>query len=83
VLARPGGVALHEILYQHQDVVLPFSDGWHFDGKHVEAIKEILAEGSIGYGCLQITIRSSDDANVDLDGLGASDPLEFSFLEDS
>jgi hypothetical protein len=29
-----------------------FSEGWHLDGKHAAPIKEVLAEGPNGYGCL-------------------------------
>src|SRR5580692_6751103 len=81
MLARLGGVALHEILDQHEDVVPPFSERWHLDGKHVESVKEVLAEGPIGYGCLQITIRRSDDANVHMDRLSSPHPLNLPFLE--
>jgi hypothetical protein len=74
---------LHEIIDQHEDVVLPYSERWHLDGKNVEPIKEVLAEGSIGYGCLKITIRGRDDANVDMDRLSSPDPLELPFLQHS
>ena len=55
----------------------------HLDGKHIEPVKQVLVEGALGYGRLQVSIRGGDDANVDLDGLRASDPLKFPFLENS
>src|SRR5713226_8211159 len=47
ISARPVGVALHEILDQDQNVVFPFSQRRHFDGKHIQPIEESLAEGPI------------------------------------
>jgi hypothetical protein len=72
---------LREIFDEHEDVVLPFSERWHVDREHVEPIKKVLAETPIGYGRLQITIRGSDDANVDADRLSSPDPLELPFLQ--
>jgi hypothetical protein len=56
---------LHEILDQDQNVVFPFSQRRHFDGKHIQPIEEILAEGPIRYGGVQVAIRGSNNANVD------------------
>ena len=71
---------LHEIFDQHQDVVLPLSQRGHLDGKHIQPIKQVLAKGSFGNGCFQITIGGSDDANVDVDRLPSPDSLKFPFL---
>jgi hypothetical protein len=76
----PVGVALHEILDQDQNVVFPFAQRRHFDGKHIQPIEEILAERPIRYGGVQVAIRGSDNANVDLDRVPSPHSLEFPFL---
>jgi hypothetical protein len=59
---------------------LLYHRGWHLDGKYIETIKQVLAEGTIGNGGFQITIRGSDDADVNMDRLPSPDSLEFPFL---
>ena len=82
-LARPGGVAVHEVFDEHQDVVLAFSKGRHLDGEHVEPIEQVLSEASIRHRGAEITIGRGDDTHVNADRLRASDPLKFPFLQDS
>ena len=48
--------------------------------KYMEPIEEILAEGPIRYRSVQVAIRGSDNANVDLDRLPSTHSLEFPFL---
>ena len=35
------------------------------------------------YKLVEIPIRRGEDANIDLDGLGAADPLKLAFLQDA
>src|SRR5215831_17971251 len=35
--------------YRPLNYVLQFPDGRHFEGKHIEPVKEVLAKGPIGY----------------------------------
>jgi hypothetical protein len=81
VLARPTRVALHKISDEHQDVILSLPEGWRFDRKYIEPIKEVLPKGSLGNGGFQITIRGGDHPNVDMDRLGSADPLELPLLQ--
>ena len=83
VLARPLGVASHEVLDEHQDVLSPVSERWHLDGKHVESIEEVLAKASIGHSGVQVTVGRRDDSNVDSDRLCSPDSLKLSLLQDS
>src|SRR4029450_2002257 len=83
ILPCPACETLHEVFEQHQNVVLTLSERWHFDGKDIEPIKEVRAEGPTGFGGFQITICGSDDSNVDLDGLVSPGSLEFPFLPHS
>jgi hypothetical protein len=50
-------------------------------GVEFAPIEQVLAEGPTGCGGFQITLRGSDDANVDTEGLHSPDSLEFPFLE--
>src|SRR5262245_13456510 len=81
--SRPGGVALHEVLNESQDVVCTGPKRWHFDGKDIESIEQVLAETPAGHGGTQITVGGRDDSYIDADRLRASDPLEFALLQHS
>src|SRR5258705_3147465 len=61
----------------------PLSQRRHFEGKHVESIKEIRAECSGGERRRQVPIRRGNDPNVDRNPIASSDPLEFPFLQHS
>src|SRR5260370_17609828 len=83
VLARFSRVAIDKIFHQQRNIISSFSKRRNSNRKNLEPIKQITTEGPAGHGCVQVTIRGGDDANVDLDGLCASHPLEFPFLKDS
>ena len=46
------------------------------DRNHGEAVIEILAEAPLGDHPLEVLRRRGDDADIDLDALGAADPFE-------
>jgi hypothetical protein len=50
------------------------------DREHVEAVEEILAEGVVGDGGLEVAIGRRDDADVDLHRLVAAEPLDGALL---
>src|SRR5437773_5756029 len=83
MLPCPACVTLHEVFEQRQKVVFTLSERWHFDGKDIEPIEKVRAEGPTGCGGVQITICGSDDADVDLDGLLSPDALKFPLLQHS
>src|SRR5712672_556478 len=83
VLACFSRIAIDKIFREQSNILFSFSKRRNLYRKNLEPIKQITPEGSLGYRSIQISIRSGDDANVNLDGLGASDPFEFSFLKDS
>src|SRR4051794_11179948 len=82
VLTRAGGVALHEVFDEHQDVVLAFSKGRYLDGEHIEAIEQVLSEASDRRRSPEIAVRRSDDPNVNADWLRAPDSFELPLLQD-
>src|SRR4029077_16983712 len=57
-----------------------FAQRRHLDGKHVQPVEEILAESPIPYSGVQVAIRGSDHANVEVDRLPSPHSLEFPFL---
>src|SRR5206468_209935 len=81
VLSRPFGVALHEILDEHHNVLSSLSKRRYFDRKYIEPIKEVLPERSISYGRLKIAICRGNNTNIDVDQLTSADSLEGSFLQ--
>src|SRR5713226_9147916 len=83
VLAGFSRIAIDKIFHQQSNILSSFSKRRNLNRKNLEPIKQISSEGSANHGCVQVTIRGGDDTNVDLDGLGASYPLEFPFLKDS
>src|SRR5260370_7175763 len=83
VLARFSRVALDKIFHQQSNILSSLSKRRNLDRENLQAIKQITTERSAGYRSIQITIRGGDDTNIDLDGLGASYPLEFPFLKAS
>ena len=59
-----------KLLDEHRNVIVVVrAAAGIVERKHVQPIEEILAERPAGHGCVQITIRGSDDANVDVDRL--------------
>src|SRR5262249_39027111 len=54
----------------------------HFQWKHVESVEQVLAEGTVDDGGLQIPIRRGNDPDVDADRPAPSDTLEFTLLQD-
>jgi hypothetical protein len=58
-------------------------DRRHFDGKYVEAVKEVLAKASTGHSGCQFAVRRRDDSNVDSNRLCSADSLELPLLQDS
>src|SRR5258708_39931135 len=83
VLACFSRIAINKIFHEQSNILFSFSKRRNLNRKNLEPIKQITPEGSVGYRSIQISIRGGDDTNVDLDGVGGPDPLEFSFFNDS
>src|SRR5258705_8581436 len=81
--AEPARVALHEILHQHRDIVFPRAEGWHFDQKYIQPVKQVLTETASRDRRGQVTICGCDEAYLHKDRLGAADALEFPLLQDA
>ena len=80
-LASFSCAAVDEVLCQQCDIFFSLAQRRKLDWKNLEPIIQIASKRSVRHGRIQVTIRSGDNANVDPDGLSASNPLEFSFLK--
>src|SRR3990172_3611095 len=74
-------VLADEVLYQKGDVVAALAQGGQRDGNHVQAVVQVLPEGALLHGLLQVPVGGGDDPDVDLDGPGAPHPLDLPLLE--
>ena len=70
-----------EMPRQRLDVVGPFAQGWKLDRHHVEAIEQILAEGSFGDHGGKVAIGGGDDAHVDFHFLAPAHAADAAGLE--
>ena len=67
---------------QGKDVLGTVSQGFEFDLEYVYAIVEILPEGALSHGPIEIGIGGRDEAEIDGDYLIAPDARERPFLDD-
>ena len=63
------------------DVFLALAQRRHLDGDDVQAVVEVLAELAGRDHRRQVAVGRGDQPDVDLDGAGAAQPLEFVLLE--
>ncbi len=68
-------------LDQQRDIFSALTQRRQLDGDDIQAVIEILAEAALSDAGLEITMRGSEDTDVDADGGGAADSLELSFLQ--
>jgi hypothetical protein len=57
-----------------REIAQAISERWHFDGKYIEPIEEILPEGPTGCGGFQITVRRSHKTRAFFQIVGWNDP---------
>ena len=72
---------LEEVIGEQQQVGFALAERRHEDGEHVEPIVEVLAEGILRDGLLEILVRRGEQAHVGLDRFGAAQPLELALLQ--
>ncbi len=73
----------HECGREQRDVFLALAKGGEGDGKHVDAVPEILPEASRPDLVLEVAVGRGDEAHVDRDRLRPSQPLELLVLQDA
>ena len=69
VLARVLG---EEVVGEQQDVRLPLAQRRHEDGEDVEPVVEVLAEGPLGDGRLEVLVGGGDEPDVGRERLGSA-----------
>ncbi len=74
-------VALQEVLGEQRNVLAPRGQRGDAHLDHVEAVVEVLAEAALLHLALQVLVGGGDEPHVDLDGLGAAEPLDLALLQ--
>ncbi len=59
----------------------PLAQGGQAQIDHVQAIEQVFAEGAVLDRVGEIAVRRGDDADIDLDRLGAADAVDLAFLD--
>ena len=74
---------VQECLDEQRHVLPALAQRRQVHGHDVEAEEQVLAEGAVGDGLLEVLVRGADDARVYLYGLAPAHALELSFLENT
>ena len=77
LLASP----LEEVARDLQDVVTARAQRRHLDGKHAQAIEQVLAKAAVGHSLLEVAIGCCDDADVDGMSAVVADTLVLTLLQ--
>ena len=80
-LAVRAGILEQEVVGQHHHVGPSLAQRRHEDGEDVQAVIEVLPEGLLGDGLLEVLVGGGDQADIHLDGLGAAQPFQLPFLD--
>ncbi len=72
-----------EAVGEGTDVVGAVAEGGELDDDDVEAVEEVLAEGAVGDGGMEVAVGGGDEADIDLEGLRAADAHDFAVFEDA
>ena len=81
LLAVIGRELLDEVVGEQQDVGLPLAQRRDEDGEDVEAVEQILPQRAVRDRRLHVLVGGGDQPDVDLDRLGAAEPLELALLQ--
>ena len=81
--AEAASEPLNESVGDYFDVRTPFAERGKVNGKDMETEVEIFTESALADHGFQIAIGGGDHPDVDLDGAGPAERLEFPFLEHS
>src|SRR5260370_35808634 len=57
-------ITIDEVLNQHGNVFLPFTQRRHSNRENVEPVKQVAAKCACGDGRHQVTVLASNDANI-------------------
>ena len=80
-LSRARGEAGQKMPDQHLDIAPALAQRGHIEGEHIETVEQILAEGVLAYGFLQIPVCRGNDPHIDMPGILAAHPRDFPVLQ--
>ena len=75
------GVELEEMRGEQRDILLAVAQRRQVERDDVEAVEEVFAEAALFDGLLQVDVGGGDDADVDLDFVGAAEMHEAAVLQ--
>ena len=70
-----------EVPDQRGNVIPALAQRWQADGKHIQAVVQIVAKCAFRDGFLQIPMRRGDDSDVDLSSARRPQAFELAFLQ--
>jgi len=68
------------MLDHQRDVFFSLPQRWQGNWENIQSIPKILTESTLLNLQLQVTIRSGDNANINLHGFCAAKPFKLAFL---
>jgi len=74
-------IFVREVTGQRENVLGPFAQGGQPQIDHVEAVEQVFAKDAAFCRIGKVAVGGRDDADVDLDGFCAANPVDFTFLE--
>ena len=77
------GILLQKVIAKQQQIGLSLAQRRNEDREDIQSIVEILAERSLGDGCLKILIGCRDQTHIGVQRFGAADAFELAFLNDA
>src|SRR5206468_4117203 len=69
------------MIYQKWNVCRAFPQGWNVNRKNIQAVKQVFAKFSLLNHLSEVAIGGCDQAGIGVNSPCASQPLEFSLLE--
>ena len=79
---RGPGPAENEIPNEERDVASAIAQRWKRNRKHVQPVEEVAAEPTLPDFVGEVTIRGSNDADVDIDRTRAAQTFDLPLLHD-
>ena len=75
-------VFVEKMLAQQEHIIAALAQRRYKNGKHIEAVIDILTKRRAGNGLLQVAIRGGQEAHIHFDRRGTSEAFEFALLQD-
>src|SRR5437667_11197161 len=80
LLSRAAGQLRNKIVHEQRDVLASLPKWWDFNWKHIEAVKQILAESTILDHVFKIAVSGGNHPHTNLDCPRAAETFELLLL---